>query len=183
VCDSAVVLIVMAGLPAAGKSSVAERLARALPAAVVSVDPVEAAMWRAGVDRGQPTGLAAYLVAETVADGVLALGQRVIVDAVNGVEAARRQWRDLAERHGVPLAFVEVVCSDPRVHRRRLENRSRDIAGFEEPTWEEVRRRRAEYEPWTDHRLVLDSLTDLASNVRSAQEYLMLSDPAPSIRA
>ncbi|MEV5321784.1 AAA family ATPase [Streptomyces sp. NPDC052687] len=52
-------LIVMAGLPAAGKSSVAEGLGRALPAAVVSVDPVEAAMWRAGVDRGQPTGLAA----------------------------------------------------------------------------------------------------------------------------
>ncbi|MGW7692987.1 hypothetical protein ACWGMA_29695 [Streptomyces asiaticus] len=35
----------MAGLPAAGKSSVAEGLGRALPAGVVAVDPVEAAMW------------------------------------------------------------------------------------------------------------------------------------------
>ncbi|MET7782508.1 AAA family ATPase [Streptomyces sp. NPDC005388] len=68
-------LIVMAGLPAAGKSSVAQQLGRALPAVVVPVDPVVAAMWRAGVDRAQPTGLAAYLVAEAVADGVLALGQ------------------------------------------------------------------------------------------------------------
>ncbi|MFF1344342.1 AAA family ATPase [Streptomyces sp. NPDC058290] len=52
-------LIAMAGLPAAGKSSVAQELGRALPAAVVSVDPIEAAMWRAGVERAQPTGLAA----------------------------------------------------------------------------------------------------------------------------
>ncbi|MER6738690.1 AAA family ATPase [Streptomyces puniciscabiei] len=80
------------GWPArSGKSSVAEGLGRALPAVVVSVDPVEAAMRRAGVDRGQPTGLAAYLVAEAVADGVPALGQNAIIDAVNAVEAARRQ--------------------------------------------------------------------------------------------
>ncbi|MFF4402272.1 AAA family ATPase [Streptomyces sp. NPDC001480] len=165
-------LIVMAGLPAAGKSSVAERLGRALPAAVVPVDPIEAAMWSAGVDRGQPTGLAAYLVAEAVADGVLALGQSVIIDAVNAVEAARQQWRTLADRHRVPVVFVEVVCSDLRVHQQRLERRSRGIVGFEEPTWQAIQERRAEYEPWTEHRLVLDSIADLASNVTKAQEHL-----------
>lgn len=165
-------LIAMAGLPAAGKSSVAEGLGRALPAVVVSVDPVEAAMLRAGVDHGQPTGLAAYLVAEAMADGALALGQSVIIDAVNAVDAARGQWRALAHRHGVPVAFIEVMCSDSRVHRSRLERRSRGIVGFEEPTWAEVRRRRAEFEPWTDDRLVLDSVGDLASNVRKAREYL-----------
>ncbi|MFE5209276.1 AAA family ATPase [Streptomyces sp. NPDC056600] len=174
-------LIVMAGLPAAGKSSVAERLGRVLPAAVVSVDPVEAAMWRAGVDRGQPTGLAAYLVAESVADGLLSLGQSVIIDAVNAVEAARAQWRVLAERHSTPVAFIEVVCSDRRVHRRRLESRSRGIVGFGELGWEAVEQRRAEYEPWTRQRLVLDSVTDLDSNVTTAQEYLAAAAlPAPS---
>ena len=48
----------MVGLPAAGKSAVAEDLARALDCAVLSVDPVKAAMWRSGVGRDQPTGLA-----------------------------------------------------------------------------------------------------------------------------
>ncbi|WP_404963061.1 hypothetical protein [Streptomyces sp. 147326] len=43
----------MAGLPGAGKSSVAEALGRELAAPVVSADPIEAAMWRAGgVHRG-----------------------------------------------------------------------------------------------------------------------------------
>ncbi|MDX2391005.1 MULTISPECIES: AAA family ATPase [unclassified Streptomyces] len=165
-------LIVMAGLPAVGKSSVAGELGRALPAAVVSVDPIEAAMWRAGVDRVQPTGLAAYLVAEAVADGVLALDQCVIIDAVNAMEVARRQWRTLADRHRVPVAFIEVVCSDSRVHQQRLERRSRGIVGFEEPTWQAVQQRRTECEPWIDDRLVLDSIADLASNVAKAQGYV-----------
>ncbi|PBD02136.1 hypothetical protein BX281_10364 [Streptomyces sp. Ag82_O1-15] len=112
-------------------------------------------MWRAGVNRAQPTGLAAYLVAEAVADGVLAL----------------------ADHHRVSVAFIEVVCSDWRVRRRRLEHRSRGIVGFEEPTWEAVQQRRFEYEPWTDHRLVLDSTADLASNVTKAQEYLAAGAP------
>ncbi|MFF2951683.1 AAA family ATPase [Kitasatospora sp. NPDC057965] len=165
-------LIATAGLPGAGKSSVAGELGRKLAAPVVSVDPIEAAMWRAGVARSQPTGLAAYVVAETVADGVLALGQSVIVDAVNAVEEARAQWRALASRHGVPVRFIEVVCSDPAVHRRRLDGRSRGIEGFPEPTWEAVERRREEFAPWADHRLVLDSVLDLSRNTATALEYL-----------
>ncbi|RKE17339.1 AAA family ATPase [Streptomyces sp. TLI_171] len=158
-------LIVMAGLPGAGKSAVAAELGRKLGAPVVSVDPIEAAMWRAGVTRSQPTGLAAYVVAEVVADGVLALDQTVIVDAVNAVEEARQQWRSLAARHGVPVVFVEVVCSDEATHRRRLEGRARQIDGFPEPTWEVVQRRRTEFAPWSHDRLVLDSVQDVPRNV------------------
>ncbi|MGW0752938.1 AAA family ATPase [Streptomyces sp. NPDC002587] len=165
-------LIAMAGLPGAGKSSVAGELGRKLAAPVVSVDPIEAAMWRAGVARSQPTGLAAYVVAEAVADGVLALGQTVIVDAVNAVAEARVQWRSLASRRGVPVVFIEVVCSDPAVHRRRLECRSREIEGFYEPTWEAVERRREELVPWADERLVLDSVIDMSQNIATALGYL-----------
>ncbi|MET9768791.1 ATP-binding protein [Streptomyces sp. NPDC006415] len=165
-------LIAMAGLPGAGKSSVAEELGRKSAAPVVSVDPIEAAMRRAGVARSQPTGLAAYAVAEAVADGVLALGQTVIIDAVNAAEEARAQWRSLASRRGVPVVFIEVVCSDPVVHRRRFEGRSRGIEGFDEPTWEAVERRREEFAAWADDRLVLDSMIDLTRNVSTAMEFL-----------
>ena len=174
-------LIAMAGLPGAGKSTVAGALARRLAAPVVSVDPVEAAMRRAGVEPGQPTGLAAYLVAEAVADGVLALGQSVVVDAVNAVEAARGQWRALAARHRVPVVFLEVVCSDAGVHRARLAARRRGIEGFPEPDWAAVERLRAEFEPWPrggaegsgrPERLVLDSLDEVEWNVSTALGFL-----------
>jgi predicted kinase len=167
-------LVVMAGLPAAGKSAVAAMVGRALPAAVVSVDPIEAAMWRAGVAREQPTGVAAYEIARTVADGVLALGQSVIVDAVNAVEIARDMWRELAARRAVPLTFVEVVCSDGATHRHRFEHRTRGIDGFPEPTWAQVVARRAEFAPWpaADRRLVLDSMDDLRTNVAKAVAFV-----------
>ncbi|WP_249460108.1 AAA family ATPase [Streptomyces lavenduligriseus] len=52
-----------------------------------------------------------------------------VIDAVNAVETARQQWRVLAGRHRVPVAVIEVVCSDAQVHRRRLEHRSRSSTG------------------------------------------------------
>src|SRR5262249_28412347 len=141
--DDGRVLVVMVGLPAAGKSAVAEDLARALGCAVLSVDPVEAAMWQAGIDRDQPTGLAAYQVVELLAAEQLVLGHDVIVDAVNAVEPARGQWRGLAARTGAALRFVEVRCSSEAEHRRRLERRVRNLDGFPEPTWEYVLTTRA----------------------------------------
>ncbi len=165
-------LVALAGLPGSGKSAVAEDLGRALGCAVLSVDPVEAAMWRAGVGPSEPTGLAAYVVVEALAEEQLALGHEVVVDAVNSVEPARGQWRALAERLGVRLAFIEVVCSDAHVHRRRLAGRRRDIAGFYEPGWSDVQERRKEFAEWTDARLTVDSMADREHNLRLALEYL-----------
>jgi predicted kinase len=165
-------LIVMSGLPGVGKSSIAETLGRRLAVPVLSVDPVEAAMWRAGVGRDQPTGLAAYVVVETLASEILALAQSVIVDAVNDAVEAREQWRGLALRHGVRLGFIEVICSDPLIHRRRLEGRQRGIEGFLEPTWESVQARRASFEAWHEDRLVLDSAKPIADNVQVALAHL-----------
>jgi predicted kinase len=166
------VLVVLAGLPGSGKSAVAEDLAQALSCAVLSVDPAEAAMWRAGVGRSEPTGLAAYVVVEALAAEQIALGHDVIVDAVNAVEAARAQWRDLAARTGAGLRFIEVRCSDPGVHRGRLEARQRDIAGFYEPSWADVEQRSREFAPWTDDRLTLDSVKPREGNLSAALRYL-----------
>lgn len=120
----------MAGLPAAGKSAVAEALAKALGCAVLSVDPAEAAMWRAGISRDQPTGLAAYVVVEALAAAQIALAHDVIVDAVNDAAPAREQWRQLAGRTGAQLTWIEVRCSDAAEHRRRLECRQRASRAF-----------------------------------------------------
>src|ERR1700742_1731651 len=114
-------LIAMAGLPGAGKSTVAEVIGNRLGFAVLSVDPIESALLSAGLDSDQPTGRAAYLVAEAIADAALANGQSIIVDAVNAVDPAREQWVELAEKHGEKLKFIEVVRSDTEVHRERLE--------------------------------------------------------------
>jgi predicted kinase len=166
------VLVVLAGLPGSGKSALARPLARRLGAALVVVDLLEDAMLRAGVDG--PTGLAAYLAAEAVADDALAAGVPVVVDAVNAVTPAREQWRALAERRGVRRAVVEVVCSDPAVHRARLEARARGLA-LREPTWADVHARG--YEPWSEPLLRLDSRDDAEANLEAALAHVR---PAPA---
>lgn len=164
-------LVVFGGLPGVGKTTVARAVAEGLGAAFVRVDEVEAAMWRAGIDRSQPTGLAAYVVAERIAESCLWAGVAVVVDAVNPVEEARRAWRDLAQRvPGAALAFVELVCSDMDEHRRRVEARDSDLDGLAMPTWEQVEAR--EYEPWTDERLVLDTAEASDDPIGAVERYV-----------
>ena len=67
-------LIILAGLPGSGKSTLAEGLSRHFSLPLFSVDPIEAAMWRGGLPRDQ-TGIAAYVVAQTLAEEHLRLGQ------------------------------------------------------------------------------------------------------------
>ncbi|MFN4002579.1 AAA family ATPase [Microcella sp.] len=170
-------LVAMAGLPGSGKSTVAEELARAVGMPVVSVDPVESAILRAGIDADQPTGLAAYLVAETIADAVVRSGQGVIIDAVNAVAPARDQWVLLGERLGVEVRFVETLCSDANVHRQRLEQRRRDLVHIAEPTWHAVEQSLDEYAPWsglaeTRPRLTLDTVQPLAALVAQAAAFV-----------
>src|SRR5215471_8993570 len=93
-------LIVMAGLPVAGKSTVAERLSAALSQPALSVDLIAAAMWGAGIPK-ESTGRAPYQVARAVAAEQLRLGLSVIVDAVNAGERTRALWRSLATEQGV----------------------------------------------------------------------------------
>jgi predicted kinase len=168
----------MAGLPGTGKSLIAEGLARALVAAAFSIDPIEAAMWRAGLSR-DATGVAAYMVAATMAEELLRLGRMVVIDAVNPVEAPRAMWRSLAGRLDVRLRVVECVCSDLDVHRQRVEGRVRDIEGMAEITWAQVEQRRAEYEPFVDARLVLDTARKTSEGlVAEALAYIAQGPPS-----
>ncbi|WP_234698352.1 AAA family ATPase [Lacisediminihabitans changchengi] len=167
----------MAGLPGAGKSTIAEVLGGRLAASVVSVDPIEASILRAGIDSDQPTGLAAYLVAETIAGFVLDAGQHVIVDAVNAVDPAREQWVSLAQTRGETLKFIEVVCSDPELHRVRLSKRASEATRFASPSSYAVEQSLDEYHPWSGSsaaiaRITLDSVNPLGANVEAALAFL-----------
>lgn len=166
-------LLVMSGLPGTGKSELAGRLGGRLRIPVLSVDPIESAILRAGIAPGFATGLAAYLVVEALADAQLSLGQDVIVDAVNAVEPAKDMWRQLAARHGAALRIVECHCSDEALHRERLAARRRDLApSFREPVWDDIQTRRLEYTPWAEPLLAVDAIASRESNVERVLAWL-----------
>jgi predicted kinase len=166
------VLVVMSGLPGTGKSAIADALGHELGAPVLSVDPIEAAIWRCGIAPSFETGVAAYEVAAVLAEHQLSLGFTAIVDSVSSVEVARDMWRQAASRAGAQLRVIDVVGSDEHAHHQWLARRRRDIEAFPEPSWDEVQQRRAEWEPWTDDRLVIDTMSTLDENLADALRFL-----------
>ena len=52
-------------------------------------------------------------------------------------------------------AEIEVICSDPAEHRRRVETRLPDIEGLKLPSWEAVVTR--DYHPWDTEHIVIDT--------------------------
>lgn len=167
-------LVLLSGLPGSGKSALGDELGRQLSAAVLSVDPIEAAMLRCGIPRSFATGVAAYEVAAVLAEYQLQLDLTVIGDAVNSLEVGREMWRRAARRADAQVVVIEVVCSDVDLHRSRLAARTRDINGFPEPTWDDVLARRDEWEQWPEDRLVVDSVSPLADNVERVLAHLQL---------
>ena len=170
-------LIVMAGLPAAGKSTIAEVVGNRLGLPVVSVDPIEAAILSAGIGADQPTGLAAYLVAETFAEAVISGGGGIILDAVNAVGPAREQWVKLAERQKAEIRFIEVVCSDGELHAERLAARAARRADADSSPGFAVEQSLEEWEDWAGPsgaiaRITLDSIEPLGVNVERALAFL-----------
>ena len=100
-------------------------------------------------------GAAGYLAANAVAAVNLANGLTVIADCVNPVRESREGWRTTAARAQAKILEIEVVCSDPVEHRRRIETRDTDIDGLVLPTWDDVLKR--DYERWEEPHLIVDT--------------------------
>lgn len=138
-------LIVFAGRPGTGKSTLARMLAERLGAALLRVDAIEAAVVASGLAE-HPVGVVGYVVAQNLTTECLIVGTPVVVDAVNPVPQSRAPWSQLAAAAGVPLRVVEVALTDEAERRRRIEQRRPDHHGQAQPTWEQLAD--AAYVPW-----------------------------------
>ncbi len=147
-------LIAFGGLPGAGKSTIAALVAARLGAVYLRIDTIEQAIRAAKVLAGDVEG-SGYLVARQLAAENLRLGRIVIVDCVNPLNLTREMFRSAADENHADLLEVEVVCSDPSEHRRRVETRTVAIPGLRPPTWDEVVS--GDYESWPLPHLKLDT--------------------------
>ncbi|MDR5757525.1 AAA family ATPase [Caballeronia sp. LZ035] len=149
-------LIVFAGLPGAGKSTIAAELAKRLRAVYVRIDSIEQAIRDSGgLPNGADIGPAGYVAACRIAADNLRAGLTVIVDSVNPLNLTRDAYREVARQAGATCLDIEVVCSDVALHRCRVETRVATVPGLKLPTWDQVVKR--DYEAWDPPPLRLDT--------------------------
>jgi predicted kinase len=149
------VLVVVGGLPGVGKTTVARAVAGRTGAAHLRIDTFEVALVRLGLVAPGEVGAEGYELAMAAADTCLTAGTDVVVDAVFDVAAARRPFRELGDRHGVPVHWVRLICTDRAEHERRVTGRSADLAGHVVPTWPQVQARRVDQ--WHERHTVVDT--------------------------
>ncbi|MGP3913229.1 AAA family ATPase [Nonomuraea sp. 10N515B] len=147
-------LIVIGGLPATGKTTLARLLAEHMGAVHLRIDTIEQAIVRSGL-AGQPLGPVGYAVGYALAGDHLRGGLTVIAESVNPLAITRDAWRDVGTEAHVPTAEVEVICSDPIEHRHRATSRSTDIPDLHLPDWQQIIDRA--YEPWDREHIVIDT--------------------------
>jgi len=175
-------LVLLTGLPATGKSTLAGRAADALGAPVLGHDWAMAGLRPFGglqavldnMDRVEARGVG-WSVVWSMARAQLRDGRSVVLDGVardTEVEATR----SLAGEEGVRCLVVLTSCDDSDVHRDRVEGRRRAIPHWYELTWEQVARSRAGWVPPADVDLVLPAEGRLGENVERLLDLLSTAE-------
>lgn len=169
-------LIIFAGLPATGKTTLARLLACRLGATYLRIDTIEQALRESGAFAG-PMDDVAYRIAYAVAADNLRGGQSVVADSVNPLRITREAWRATAKGTGARVVEIEVMCSDVAEHRRRVESRVTDIPGLQLPGWQEIIER--EYDPWDGERVVVDTANRTVEEIAATLESVVTGSPTP----
>lgn len=173
--DPAAVLVVLAGLPGTGKTTVAKMLAKRIRAAHLRTDVIAAPMLRSRLTEDPASaGRVAYDIACEVATETLQAGVPVVVDGVHASHALRSLWLGVSNEVGVPLIQLETRLKNEHEHRRRVE--LRQAGGYLGPTWQQIQE--MNYEPWDDtldsRRLIVDtSDSEAAITTCLADPYLI----------
>ena len=147
-------LVVFAGLPGTGKTTLGRALSRSTGAVLLRVDTIETAAASSLLDIPKDQKDLSYRIAAAQAREMLGLGQSVIIDCVNAIPLTRGWFTEIADE-SIRLVTVELHCSDPEPHRARVESRTPDLPGLTLPDWARVQGR--EYRPWTDAMLRIDT--------------------------
>jgi predicted kinase len=164
------VLIVFSGLPGSGKTTIAQELALELGAVYLRMDSIEQAIRDCGISE-ETMYDAGYRIGCAIAEDNLKAGRTVVADCVNPLSVSRDAWTETAKRARSRVIEIEIVCSDPNEHRKRVETRVTDVPGARLPTWQDVLSHR--YEPWNRQRIVIDTASQTPQqNVHALREAI-----------
>jgi predicted metal-dependent phosphoesterase TrpH/predicted kinase len=121
-------MVVMSGLPGSGKSSLAERIASILDAAILSSDVIRTSHFPPGsADRefrySAEVSSAVYRILRLEAEVNLLQGRSVVIDATCLMREGRPEFLKVAREAGTPILFVSCTATEEAIRARVVERR------------------------------------------------------------
>jgi uncharacterized protein len=172
-------LLVVCGMVASGKSTVARLLSARTGFSVLDSDRVRKKLaglspttrapenYHSGIYSNEFTRLT-YDSLVKAAEDQLAKGHGIIIDATFGNPEHRRSFTDLARRFHIPLLFLECQADEDTI-RRRLKERQSDKIQVSDATWSIYEQMRADYSAPSEipdsSRFELDTERELLSSL------------------
>ncbi|HLM96350.1 MAG TPA: AAA family ATPase [Acidimicrobiales bacterium] len=163
-------LVLVTGLPATGKSTMATVAAKELGSALLGHDWAMSGLrpyreLQESLDGMLPSGhrVVGWSIMWALARAQLRIGSSVVLDGVARAPEVAGS-RQVAADEGARCLVVMTRCADADVHRARVDGRQRQIPNWYELDWEHVARSRASWVAPEDVDIVLEATDSVDAN-------------------
>lgn len=165
-------LILVCGLPATGKSTFANNLAKKIDAAVLRTDVIRKELLERPRYSEEEKELV-YKVTFLLAKYLLRANQNVIIDGTFYKKRLRQRVYNLAKETFSRLHIIECICPE-RVIRARMRRRPRNIYEPSDADFDIYKKIKEQYEPIKREHIVIDTSKSFNQNIKKALKEMGL---------